>query len=95
MRATDYRAERFLLGEAFPANCDCTIADIHTPGMGGLDLIQELQGQVVIIPVILIMALPDVLLVKEAVSIAALCLLRKSFEMRVICFDYVERSLLR
>ena len=99
MRATGYRAEPFLSGETFLTSsdcldCDCIIADIHMPGMGGLDLVRELHGQGIMTPVILITALPDKHLDDEAVSIGALCLLRKPFETSSL-LDCVERSLLR
>lgn len=99
MRATGYRAEPFLSGEAFLTSsecfdCDCIIADIHMPGMGGLDLVRELHGQGIMTPVILITALPDKHLDDEAASIGALCLLRKPFETSSL-LDYVKRSLLR
>jgi FixJ family two-component response regulator len=99
MRATGYRAEPFLSGEAFLtssecSDCDCIIADIHMPGMGGLDLVRELQGRGIMTPVILITALPDKHLDDEAASTGALCLLRKPFETSSL-LDYVERSLLR
>ena len=99
MRATGYRAEPFLSGETFLTSsdcfdCDCIIADIHMPGMGGFDLVRELHGQGIMTPVILITALPDQHLNDEAVSIGALCLLRKPFETSSL-LDCVERSLLR
>ena len=99
MRATGYRAEPFLSGEAFLtssecSDCDCIIPDIHMPEMGGLDLVRELQGRGIMTPVILITALPDKHLDDEAASTGALCLLRKPFETSSL-LDYVERSLLR
>ena len=99
MRATGYRAEPFLSGEAFLSSsecsdCDCIIADIHMPEMGGLDLVRELQGRGIMTPVILITALPDKHLDDEAASTGALCLLRKPFETSSL-LDYDERSLLR
>ena len=98
MRATGYRAEPFLSGEAFLtssecSDCDCIIPDIHMPEMGGLDLVRELQGRGIMTPVILITALPDKHLDDEAASTGALCLLRKPFETSSL-LDYVERSLL-
>ena len=39
---------------------DCIIADIHMPGMGGLNLLREIHAQGITTPVILITALPDI-----------------------------------
>jgi FixJ family two-component response regulator len=97
MRSSGYRCEPFMSAEAFLASSnrsdwDCIIADIHMPGMGGLNLIRGLRRWGSVTPVILITALPDKNLDEEAVSIGALCLLRKPFEMTCL-LDYVERSL--
>jgi FixJ family two-component response regulator len=99
MRASGYRSEPFISAETFlvssgQSDWDCIIADIHMPGMGGLNLVRELHGQGIMTPVILITALPDQHLDEEAVSIGALCLLRKPFETTSL-LDYVERSLRR
>jgi FixJ family two-component response regulator len=99
MRSSGYRSEPFISAETFLVSSgrsgwDCIIADIHMPGMGGLNLVRELHGQGIMTPVILITALPDKHLDEEAVSIGALCLLRKPFETTSL-LDYVERSLRR
>lgn len=97
MRSTGCRAESFTSVEALLTfdqlhNFDCIIADVHMPGKGGLDLIRELHEQDVMIPVILITALPDKHLDEEAVLRGALCLLRKPFETTCL-LDWIERSL--
>jgi FixJ family two-component response regulator len=99
MRSIGYRAEPFFSAERFlmsseRSGCDCIIADIHMPGMGGLDLIRELHGQDIMTPVILVTALTDRRLDEDANSAGALCLLRKPFETSSL-LDYVERSLPR
>jgi FixJ family two-component response regulator len=91
------RAEPFASAEVFVAssNCflfDCVIADIHMPGMGGLNLVRKLHEQGTMTPVILITALPDEHLDDEAISVGARCLLRKPFETNTL-LDWVERSL--
>jgi FixJ family two-component response regulator len=94
LRAAGYRAEPFPSAEAFLASTnlfDCVIADIHMPGMGGLDLARRLQ-EGPMTPVILITALPDRHLDDDAISVGAQCLLRKPFETRTL-LDHVERSL--
>jgi FixJ family two-component response regulator len=64
------------------------------PGMGGFSLVRELRRQGITTPVILITALPDRHLDEEAVTIGALCLLRKPFETTSL-LDHVERILRR
>ena len=98
MRSMGYRAEPFYSAETFlisaeRSSMDCIIADVHMPGMGGLDLLRELREQGDSIPVILITALPDKHLDDEAASRGALCLLRKPFEIASL-LDCIERSLL-
>jgi FixJ family two-component response regulator len=99
MRSIGYRADPFFSAETFlmssdRTGCDCVIADIHMPGMGGLNLIRELHEQGVTTPVILITALPDKHLDQVAASLGALCLLRKPFETSYL-LDYVARSLIK
>jgi CheY-like chemotaxis protein len=98
MRSIGYRAEPFYSAETFlvsadRSSMDCIIADVHMPGMGGLDLLRELREQGDSTPVILITALPDKHLDDEAASRGALCLLRKPFEIASL-LDCIERSLL-
>jgi FixJ family two-component response regulator len=96
MRSVGYRAEPFASAETFLASSDlflfnCIIADVHMPGMGGLDLVRRLQEQGTMTAVILITALPEKDLEEEAISVGAQCLLRKPFKTNVL-LDYVERS---
>lgn len=98
MRSVGYLAEPFVSAEVFLAShhlfeLDCIIADVHMPGMGGLDLLRKLHEQGVMTPVILITALPDKQLDDDAVSAGAICLLRKPFDTDSL-LDCVERSLL-
>jgi FixJ family two-component response regulator len=97
LRSAGYRAEPFPSAEAFLASpnlllFDCVIADIHMPGMGGLNLARRLDREGPMIPVILITALPDEHLDQDAISVGAQCLVRKPFETTTL-FDHVERSL--
>ncbi|WP_454630728.1 response regulator transcription factor [Bradyrhizobium cenepequi] len=97
MRSIGYRAEPFdraetLLSYADRFSFDCIIADVHMPGMGGLDLVRELQAQNITAPVILITALPHDQLDDEALSIGAFGLLRKPFDTSTL-LEYLERSL--
>jgi FixJ family two-component response regulator len=97
MRSVGYRAESFSSAESFLMfadrfSLDCIIADVHMPGMGGIDLLQALHEQHIMTPVILITALPDKQLDQEASSNGALCLLRKPFKTSSL-LDWIERSL--
>ena len=96
MRSVGYRAVPFASAETFPTSTliglDCVIADVHMPGMGGLNLVRKLHEHGATTPVILITALPDKQLDDEAVLAGARCLLRKPFETNAL-LDCVERSL--
>jgi FixJ family two-component response regulator len=97
MRSIGYRAEAFDSAEAFLTSSslpslDCIVADIHMPGMSGLDLARKLRELGIITPVILITALTDKNLDDEAISVGARSLLRKPFKAKAL-FDCVERSL--
>jgi FixJ family two-component response regulator len=99
IRSIGYGAESFASAETFLTSdsgvgVDCIVADIHMPGMGGLDLLRELRERDVMTPVILITALPDKHLDQEATTRGALCLLRKPLETSSL-FSYIERSLLK
>jgi FixJ family two-component response regulator len=96
MRSIGYRAELYYSAETFLAsvnllNVHCIVADVHMPGMSGLDLVRRLRDQGIMTPVILITALPDTDLDSEAISVGAQCLLRKPFETETL-LDWVERS---
>ena len=97
MRSIGYRAEPFHSAETFlmsadRASMDCIIADVHMPGMSGLDLVRELHQQGVVTPVILTTALADKHLDAEAASSGAMCILRKPFEISSL-LDCIGRSL--
>jgi FixJ family two-component response regulator len=99
MRSAGYRAEPFCSAEAFLMSANrsgfhCIIADIHMPGMGGLNLLRELRKLGIATPVVLITALTEKYLDEEAASRGALCLLRKPFEISSL-LDHIERSLRR
>lgn len=96
MRSIGCRAEAYISAEAFLASStlagfDCVIADVHMPGMGGLNLVRNLQQQGIMTPVILITALPDKRLDDEAIAAGAQCLLRKPFDTGSL-LAWVERS---
>jgi FixJ family two-component response regulator len=85
LRSTGYRAEPFTSAETFLTSSDisdpdCIVADVHMPGMGGLNLVRELRKRRVKTPVILITALPDEYIDHQAHWSGARFLLRKPFE---------------
>jgi FixJ family two-component response regulator len=89
MRSVGYPACSFASAEAFlesryMLNVRCIIADIHMRGMGGLNLLRELNELGVPTPVILITAVPDKRLDEEAIALGAKCLLRKPFETQIL-----------
>jgi FixJ family two-component response regulator len=97
MRSIGYRVESFVSAETFLASSnlslfECVIADVHLPGMSGLDLVRKLKERGSMTPVILITGLPERRLDDEAISVGAECLLRKPFETKAL-LDCVERSL--
>jgi FixJ family two-component response regulator len=99
MRSIGCRSEPFdraeaLLSYADRFSFDCIIADVHMPGMGGLNLVRELQLEKVGAPVILITGLPHTHLDEEARSAGAFSLLRKPFETSVLleCLDRILRK---
>jgi FixJ family two-component response regulator len=97
MRSIGYRAEPYTSAEVFLTSSslfslNCIVADVHMPGMGGLDLARELHKRGIMTPVILITALPDKNLDNEAIAVGAQGLLRKPFETNAL-LDCVERSL--
>ena len=97
MRSKGYRTESFASADALLTSpnlalFDVMIADVHMPGMSGLDLIRKLRELNVTTPVILITALPDRQLDNEAISVGAQTLLRKPFETKTL-LDCVDSSL--
>ena len=97
MRSVGYRADGFASAETLLLssdllNFDCVIADVHMPGMSGLNLVKKLQDQGCMTPVTLITALPDKQLDDEAISAGAQHLLRKPVETTAL-LDCVERTL--
>jgi len=97
MRSIGHRAEPFSSAEKFLSSpnlpsFDRVVADVHMPGMSGIDLVRSLREEDRAIPVILITALPHNHLADEALSVGALCLIRKPFEAAALV-ESVQRSL--
>ena len=97
LRSAGYRVEQYGSAEAFLTSSNllslgCILADIHMPGMSGLDLLRKLREQGITTPVILITALSHKHLDAEAISLGAQWLLRKPFETHSL-LDCIERML--
>ena len=97
MRSIGYRAEPFGSAEAFLASSslflfDCIVADVHLPGMSGLDLVRTLREHGTTTPAILITALIEKRLDDAAISVGAVCLLRKPLDIKVLV-ELIERNL--
>jgi FixJ family two-component response regulator len=60
---------------------DCVVADIHMPGMSGLELMKRLAAGGSTTPVVLITARSDTNLEAKAAAAGAACPLRKPFEI--------------
>ena len=73
-------AEDFITWEA-DASCDCVIADIHMPGMSGLELGRLLRARRRGVPVVMVTAHSDAGIGAQAAASGAVCLLRKPFPM--------------
>lgn len=99
LRSAGYLAEPFASAEMFLAsrhsfNLGCIIADVHMPGMGGLDLLRRLRDQNIAIPVVLVTALADEQLDDAAIAAGAFFFLRKPFRGSSM-LDCVGWSLMR
>ena len=97
LRSATYRAEAFASAEAFVASegssrSDCIITDIAMQGMSGLELAGLLKSRGCTVPVILISALTDEDLERQAQLNGAQCLLRKPIESNTL-ISQVEESL--
>ncbi len=92
MQSHGYIADAFESGASFLASerrhlTDCLVADMHMPGMTGLDLVERLATSGAPIPTILITARHEDALHTRALSAGVLCYLTKPFaeEMLMRC----------
>ena len=80
--AADFLASRFL------PETTCLIADVHMPGMTGVELHRHLVDAGYAIPTILVTAYPDEVVRDQALKAGVVCYLSKPVDD-----DYLERCL--
>jgi FixJ family two-component response regulator len=96
LRAAGYRAACFESTESFLASeerggCGCVVADIHLPGLTGIDLAKRVAAAADAPKVILITGHPDKSWHERALYSGAAGFLRKPIESKTL-LDLVERS---
>jgi len=84
-----YGARGFASADEFVAlegevSCDCVIADIHMPGMSGLDLVRQLAARDSKVPMILITARAEPDMPSKAATGGAVSLLIKPFRAKAL-----------
>ena len=97
VRSLGYRASGHPTAEAFlasgeAASASCVITDLQMPGMGGIGLKRALDAGDVHVPVIMITARTESVLLESARDSGALCLLRKPVETDAL-IDCINRAL--
>jgi FixJ family two-component response regulator len=85
MKSLGFEVEAFSSAEAFLASprlgsTSCLIADVHMPGMTGIELQRHLVASGRMIPVILITAYPDDNVRARALAAGVICYLSKTFD---------------
>lgn len=84
-------AEDFIAWEV-GASYSCVIADVHMPGMSGLDLARLLTGRRRGVPVVMVTARSNLGIDHQAAANGATCLLRKPFKTEAL-IDCIEKAL--
>jgi FixJ family two-component response regulator len=85
VRSLGYIAHTFASGDEFLRSpqltiTSCVIADIHMPGMSGIELQSRLRAQGHRLPIIFITAFPDEGIRARAMDAGAICFLSKPFD---------------
>ncbi len=65
-------------------NTSCVIADVHMPGMSGIELQNLLQTQGHRLPIIFITAFPEESVRAQALEAGAACFLSKPFDAQIL-----------
>ena len=76
-------AEDFLRSQHLQ-DSDCVVADLHMPGMGGLQLQETMLAQGYRVPIIFITAFPEQRSRERAEAAGAVAFLEKPFDVQVI-----------
>lgn len=76
-------ASEFLASIHLP-DCECLITDVRMPGMGGLELLDELRRQSIYIPIILISAYASRSVSLRVASGEVVCFIEKPFDAHAI-----------
>jgi FixJ family two-component response regulator len=84
LRLAGFEVSTFHSGDAFLASLgarhpDCTILDVHMPGLSGLDVQARLRARRIRIPVVFMTAADDLALEQVAQEAGGAWLLRKPF----------------
>jgi FixJ family two-component response regulator len=85
VRSLGYAAHTFASADAFLRSSQlndtcCVIADVHMPGMSGIELQNLLQTQGHRLPIIFITAFPEESVRAQALEAGAACFLSKPFD---------------
>src|ERR1700691_2421253 len=99
MKSVGFPVEAFSSAEEFLASTrledtSCLIADVHMPGMTGIELHQRLVNSGHTIPMILITAYPDDNVRARASAAGVICYLSKTFDDDEL-LGYVRAALVR
>jgi FixJ family two-component response regulator len=97
LASAGFAVETFESAEQFLRTCEgprggCIVADVRLPGMDGFCLQRELQARAVELPLILISAFREPLMVERAASAGAVDFLRKPFDDQML-LDAVSRAM--
>jgi FixJ family two-component response regulator len=89
VRSFGYIAHTFASADEFLrssqlTDTSCVIADVHMPGMSGIELQNLLQTQGHRLPIIFITAFPEASVRAQALEAGATCFLSKPFDARTL-----------
>jgi FixJ family two-component response regulator len=94
IRSLGYAVVQFASAEAFLKSdrlheTDCLVADVHMPGMNGVELQGKLIAQGYHLPIIFVTAFPEIKVSAQALAADAIGFLAKPFndEMLVACLN--------
>ena len=99
VRSLGYKAVAFASAEDFLKSPELTsanslIADIHMPGMSGIDLQRELTDRRPELPIIFITAFPEERVREQLMAAGAIGMLSKPYDGDTL-IDYIEQALAR